>query len=82
MKAWPPAGLFPSLLAHQGGWDEILLVGGPLVIVGFALWLANRRARAQVEGATEATTEADTARMAGPEPESDSATGAGPDLDR
>lgn len=32
------------LLAHQGGWDEILLVAGPIVILGGLLWLANRRA--------------------------------------
>ena len=31
MKAWPPPGLFP-VLAHQGGWDESLLVVGPLVV--------------------------------------------------
>ncbi len=32
------------LLAHQGGWDEIALVAGPIVILGALLWLANRRA--------------------------------------
>ena len=32
------------LLAHQGGWDEILLVAGPVVILGLLLMLANRRA--------------------------------------
>lgn len=32
------------LLAHQGGWDEILLVVGPIAILGGLLVLANRRA--------------------------------------
>ncbi len=34
------------LLAHQGGWDEILLVAGPIVLIGGLLALANRRAKA------------------------------------
>jgi hypothetical protein len=33
-----------SLLAHQGGWDEIALVAGPILILGGLLWIANRRA--------------------------------------
>jgi cyanate permease len=48
MKAWVPPGLFP-VLAHQGGWDEALLVLGPLALVGAALWIANRRVSAQLE---------------------------------
>lgn len=36
------------LLAHQGGWDEILLVVGPLALVAGLLWLANRRISAQL----------------------------------
>lgn len=32
------------VLAHQGGWDEIALVAGPILILGAVLWLANRRA--------------------------------------
>ncbi len=36
------------LLAHQGGWDEILMVAGPLVVVGGLLVLANRRAKAHL----------------------------------
>ncbi len=35
----------PLLTAHQGGWDEILLVAGPLAIIAGLLWLADRRAR-------------------------------------
>jgi hypothetical protein len=32
-----------SILAHQGGWDEILLVVGPIVVVAGLLVLARRR---------------------------------------
>jgi hypothetical protein len=31
------------LLAHQGGWDEILLIAGPIVFIVGLLWLAKRR---------------------------------------
>jgi len=31
------------LLAHQGGWDEVLLIGGPIVLIVALLWLAKRR---------------------------------------
>lgn len=33
-----------AVLAHQGGWDEILMVAGPLLVFGGVLWLANKRA--------------------------------------
>lgn len=33
-----------ELLAHQGGWDEILLVAAPLALLAALLFLANRRA--------------------------------------
>jgi len=33
----------PVLLAHQGGWDEALLVGGPILVIIGLLWLAKRR---------------------------------------
>lgn len=36
------------VLAHQGGWDEILLVLTPVSLFAGLLWLANRRANAQV----------------------------------
>ncbi|MEX0768297.1 MAG: hypothetical protein WD029_07490 [Microthrixaceae bacterium] len=32
------------LLAHQGGWDEILMVIVPVAVFGALLYLANRRA--------------------------------------
>lgn len=31
------------LLAHQGGWDEVLLIAGPILIIVGLLWLAKRR---------------------------------------
>ncbi len=31
------------VLAHQGGWDEILLIVGPMLVVVLLLWLAKRR---------------------------------------
>ena len=36
---------FSILLAHQGGWDEKLLVAGPVAVVAGLLWLADRRAK-------------------------------------
>ncbi len=32
-----------AVLAHQGGWDEVLLVGGPIVVIIVALTIAKRR---------------------------------------
>lgn len=32
------------LFAHQGGWDEILLVLGPILLIAALLIIANRRA--------------------------------------
>jgi hypothetical protein len=32
-----------GVVAHQGGWDEILLVVGPMALVAGLLWLAKRR---------------------------------------
>jgi hypothetical protein len=33
----------PVMLAHQGGWDEALLIGGPILAIVGLLWLAKRR---------------------------------------
>jgi len=32
-----------NYLAHQGGWDEILMVVGPLGLIGGCLWFANKK---------------------------------------
>ena len=39
------------MLAHQGGWDEILLVAGPIAVIVLVLWQATRRADRQVPSA-------------------------------
>ncbi len=43
----------PILLAHQGGWDEILLIGGPIVIIVLLLRLAKKRVDASVADEAE-----------------------------
>lgn len=35
------------ILAHQGGWDEILMVAGPVAVFALLLGVARRRALAQ-----------------------------------
>ena len=42
-----------TLLAHQGGWDEILMVAGPVVVFGLLLALARRRALREARARTE-----------------------------
>lgn len=37
------------VLAHQGGWDEILFVAVPVGIFALVLFVANRRARSQFD---------------------------------
>jgi hypothetical protein len=32
-----------AIVAHQGGWDEVLLVAGPIVVIVGLLALAKRR---------------------------------------
>lgn len=36
------------ILAHQGGWDEMAMVGVPIALFGGLLYLANRRAEARL----------------------------------
>jgi len=33
------------VLAHQGGWDEILFVLAPIAVFGLLLWITSRRAQ-------------------------------------
>jgi cyanate permease len=48
------AGIPAAIVAHQGGWDEILLVVGPMAIIAGLLWLAKRRlTRAEREQSEE-----------------------------
>jgi hypothetical protein len=51
VNATAVAGIPGVLLAHQGGWDEILLVVGPIALVGGLLWLARRRVTQAQQGA-------------------------------
>jgi hypothetical protein len=37
------------VLAHLGGWDELLLVALPLGLFAFLLFIANRKAQAQLD---------------------------------
>jgi len=41
------------VLAHDGGWDEIAMVLGPILLMGGLLYLANRRAAALDADATD-----------------------------
>ena len=57
------------ILAHQGGWDEALLIGAPILIIMGLLWLAKRRVDAAHDmihgtshGAGSDVTESDTDR--------------------
>jgi hypothetical protein len=36
----------PTMIAHQGGWDEILLVLGPIAVIVWLLMLARKRVEA------------------------------------
>jgi hypothetical protein len=48
-----------SLIAHDGGWDEILMVAGPLVVFAGVLFLANRRANTKLAQANVEAVETD-----------------------
>ncbi|MEY2421513.1 MAG: hypothetical protein QOI95_1580 [Acidimicrobiaceae bacterium] len=41
--------LMGMVLAHQGGWDEILFVALPLGLFAFLLFVANRKAQSQLD---------------------------------
>jgi hypothetical protein len=43
---WEPEGVTATLLAHQGGWDEVLMVLVPIVLFGLLPVVANKRAGA------------------------------------
>ncbi|MEM9465684.1 MAG: hypothetical protein AAGA90_09945 [Actinomycetota bacterium] len=45
-----------AVFAHQGGWDEILMVAGPVLVFGYLLRVARKRAiaLADEEAAAEA----------------------------
>jgi hypothetical protein len=50
-----------QVLAHQGGWDEMLLVAGPIVVIIALLALAKRRVDGAAADATSAAADATSA---------------------
>jgi hypothetical protein len=46
-----------GILAHQGGWDEIALVGGPIIVFAGLLAVARRRAVQHATARADATEE-------------------------
>lgn len=49
-----------SILAHQGGWDEVLLVLVPIALFAGLLWLANAKAKRELEARRAEAVKADT----------------------
>jgi hypothetical protein len=45
------------VLAHQGGWDEMLFVAVPLGLFAFLLYMANRKAQQHLDENEEADDE-------------------------
>jgi cyanate permease len=62
-----------TVLAHQGGWDEALMVLTPVAVFVLLLWLANSRAnRVRDErAAAEAADHPGAAQPADPSPDRD-----------
>jgi hypothetical protein len=50
----------PVVFAHQGGWDEALLIAGPILAIVGLLWLAKRRVDAASASGGDHPTPADT----------------------
>lgn len=48
----------PAVIAHQGGWDEALLIGTPILAIIGLLWLAKRRVDAAHDTTHRAAPEA------------------------
>ena len=66
----PLTPLLAVQLAHQGGWDEILMVAGPILIFALLLRSANRRAaRLETErGAAQDADDVGVEPLGGPAP--------------
>jgi hypothetical protein len=66
-----PAPFVALIFAHQGGWDEMLLVAAPIALLAGVLWLANRRAGRLQDARGEHTPDGDPADVpTGDEPRS------------
>jgi hypothetical protein len=52
-RAYPliPIALVPIVLAHQGGWDEMLFVVVPLLVFLTLQWLNRRKTRQESDDA-------------------------------
>ena len=46
-------------MAHQGGWDEFLMVAGPLLFLSLVVWLAARRFKSAESESLSAENEAE-----------------------
>jgi len=55
------------ILAHQGGWDELLLVGAPVAVIALLLVIADKRARRALERQSAAANSAEPPRGPGAE---------------
>lgn len=55
----------PAVIAHQGGWDEALLIGTPILAIVGLLWVAKRRVDAA--HATSQETPHEASHDAGPD---------------
>jgi len=66
VSAMSATAMRAAILAHQGGWDEVLLVAGPILLIAGLLVLAKRRVeRNAADAPTTAGPPADTT-TAGP----------------
>ncbi len=52
-------GTSPAIIAHQGGWDEVLLIGGPIIIIAGLLILAKKRVDSALPDSNESGTPLD-----------------------
>jgi hypothetical protein len=66
----PPEGeklpvVIAAILAHQGGWDEMLMVAGPIGIFAYILRRANRRAEEAANATADTSDGADGSVLGG-----------------
>lgn len=57
-----------GVLAHQGGWDEILLILGPMALVVVLLRLAKRRVERNLANSQQPGTAQQHEQQAGQQP--------------
>ena len=58
--------LAAAILAHQGGWDEMLMVAAPIVVFALILRVANRRAERRAQDMAGPPTEPEPAPSVNP----------------